>query len=419
MKKSPPHFLLIVPLLLGLSSCGSQSGFDNGGGSPGGSGKTVRFIALGDVGTGYCTEVEDTEICEQPQSIDEEHGQVAVAQVVKQVCALRGCDFATMAGDNIYEQGVTSADDQRFQDTFEIPYAELDFPFFASLGNHDNSNANMFAEIGGFYGDGRDNVRGDYQVEYTTRSQKWKMPARFYSVTWPQNTSSPLVELFVLDSSPLTHYIRDDSGWYSEGYEDYLLDQTAWLQGALAQSKATWKLALAHHPYISNGDHGNAGTYDQLEIPPPPSGPALDGCTAFPAGYAIVEPGTSPLTDPSCRGTQYKQMLEETICDQVDLMLQGHDHDLQWLLPTASCGKTEFLLSGAGGKFRSLRNESRNAARFQQGDTFGFAWVELSDSGAMTVAFYTVEHGPEGGVSGNVDGDGKPVPAYEETVSRQ
>lgn len=419
LMKVPQLLLFTAPLLLGLYGCGNQSGFNDGGSNPGGSGKTVHFVALGDVGTGYCTEIEDTDVCPQPQSIDSEHGQMAVADVMRQVCELRGCDFATLAGDNIYEQGVDSADDFRFQDTFEIPYANFDFPFFVALGNHDNSVANQFAEIGGFYGDGRSNVKGDYQVEYTAQSSKWNMPSRFYSETWPKGSSNPLVELFVLDSSPLTHYLRDDSGWYSEGYEDYLMDQTAWLQGALAQSKAPWKIALAHHPYLSNGDHGNAGTYDQIEIPPPPSGPALDGCTAFPLGYGVIEPGTNPLTDPSCRGTQYKQMLEETVCGDVDLFLQGHDHDLQWLNAVADCGKTEFILSGAGGKFRSLRNESRNSVRFQQGDTFGFAWVELSDAGTMTVAFYTVDHGPEGGVSRNTDADGNPVPAYEETINRQ
>ncbi len=401
-----------------MVACGQQSGFSGDNQPPGSNGKSVRFIALGDVGTGYCTEIADPETCPQPQSIDEEHGQMAVAEVMEQVCTLRGCDFATIAGDNIYEQGVTSADDFRFFDTFEIPYAAFDFPFFITLGNHDNSQANALAEEGGFFGEGRSNVRGDYQVEYTTRSDKWMLPARYYSETWPRGSSNPLVELFVLDSSPLTHYIRDDSGWFSEGFEEYLLDQTAWLQGALAQSQARWKLALAHHPYISNGDHGNAGSYDLAEIPPPAAGPALDGCTAFPLGYSVVEPGTTPLADPSCRGEQYRQMLEATICDEVDLMLQGHDHDLQWLRAVESCGKTEFLLSGAGGKFRSLRNESRNPVRFQQGDTFGFAWVELTESGAMTIAFYAVEHAEGGGgISRSVDESGAPVPVYEETVA--
>ncbi|MGJ8668419.1 MAG: metallophosphoesterase [Oceanococcus sp.] len=410
---------LWIPFVLGVAllGCNADQGHNAGNGS-GAAGGKVRFIALGDVGTGYCTEVEDTDICPQPQSIDEEHGQVAVAQVVEQVCALRGCDFATMAGDNIYEQGVDAVDSFRFQDTFEIPYQNLNFPFFAALGNHDNSLANSLAEQGGFYGEGRSNARGDFQVEYSARSSKWVMPARFYSETWPRGSANPLVELFVIDSSPLSHYLRDETGWYSEGFEDYLLDQTAWLQEKVSSSKARWKLALAHHPYISNGDHGNAGSYDEIELPPPSSGPALDGCTAFPVGYGVVEPGTFPLADPSCRGAQYKQMLEETICGEVDLMLQGHDHDLQWLLPNESCSKTQFILSGAGGKFRELRNESRNAVRMQQGGTFGFFWVEMDASGSMTVATYAVEHGENGGVSSSEDEQGNPIPVFEETVAQ-
>ena len=47
-------------------------------------GKIVRFIAVGDTGTG-------------------KEGQYQVANAIEKVCAAHGCDFALGLGDNIYE----------------------------------------------------------------------------------------------------------------------------------------------------------------------------------------------------------------------------------------------------------------------------------------------------------------------------
>ena len=65
--------------------------------------KTVRFIAIGDMGTG-------------------DDGQYKVAAALESVCAERGCDFAIGLGDNIYEAGVDSVSDIQFQTKFEDPY---------------------------------------------------------------------------------------------------------------------------------------------------------------------------------------------------------------------------------------------------------------------------------------------------------
>jgi tartrate-resistant acid phosphatase type 5 len=39
--------------------------------------------------------------------------------------------------DNFYDEGVDSLDDEQFQTKFELPYADIDFPFWVVLGNHD------------------------------------------------------------------------------------------------------------------------------------------------------------------------------------------------------------------------------------------------------------------------------------------
>ena len=98
----------------------------------------VSFIAIGDTGTG-------------------EEKQYKVAAAMKEVCDELGCDFALGLGDNIYETGVDSVDDVQFIDKFEKPYADVDFPFYMTLGNHDN---------GWLSGDGLDNDKGEFQVDY-------------------------------------------------------------------------------------------------------------------------------------------------------------------------------------------------------------------------------------------------------------
>ncbi|WP_020648856.1 metallophosphoesterase [Solimonas variicoloris] len=353
-----------------LAACGGSSG-----GGESGTGK-ARFIALGDTGAPAPDGEADN-----------------VAKVVAAVCAQRGCDFATMAGDNIYETGADSADDPIFQAAFETPYQDLDFPFFVALGNHDNSLA--------IPGGGGANARGDAQVDYAMSAHnaagKWVMPARYYSVTWPRDASTPLAEFFVIDSSPITHYLDDPNAeWRGDALQAYIAEQQTFLQDGMAASQARWKFALAHHPYISNGDHGNAGDYER--------GSGADICVL-----------QGVLVSGSCRGADYKAFLEQTICDQADIFLNGHDHNLYWLKPVAGCGKTQHILSGAGSKARSTLDAARNEAYFQTGDSFGFFWIEL-DGDTARVAVYTVK---AGGEPAQVDAAGRPAPAYEMSFRRQ
>jgi len=356
---------LLIATALVLAGC--QGGSDEIGSGGGSSGGVVRFIVLGDSGA-------------PPESGD-------VAKIVEKVCAQRGCDFAVGAGDNIYDQGADSVDDPIFQSAFEEPYKNLDFPFFMALGNHDNSNSPL--------GGGGTNERGDHEVAYTAKSSKWTMPSRYYTQGWPRGSSKPVVELFVLDSSPITHFFNDlNPAWNGANLETYIAEQKTDMQAALAASKATWKFALAHHPYVSNGMHGNAGNYE--------GGAQPDLCAL--AG----------LISPSCRGADYKVFLEQTICDKVDVFFNGHDHELYWLKPVAACGKTHHILSGAASKHRGIQDEARNEAFYQVGDTHGFFWVELRGN-RFTGAAYRVG---AGGIATDVDDKGEPKPAFEMSFTK-
>jgi hypothetical protein len=338
--------------LLVLAGCGGEDAAPALAGSPGSddvpaapeapSGEPpvaaarVRFIALGDSGTGSA-------------------GQYAVGAAIARLCAEKsegdgraGCDLVLGFGDNIYENGPEDAFDVQFEDKFEQPFAPVDLPFYMVLGNHDNT--------GYIAGDGTNNARGDIEVAYHYRdgrsSERWQMPARYYQFHAGGDDGAPLVSFFALDSNPLASTGADsDSRFRQSAYGQAQLN---WLVDAMAGSSATWRFAFAHHPYLSNGEHGNAGNYDGI-------------------------PGDIL---PVAAGRRWQSFLQQGVCDQADMYFAGHDHDLQLLAPVSDCGRTRFMVSGAAGKTRSLADAERNDASFQQGERYGFFWVEARDADA-------------------------------------
>jgi hypothetical protein len=251
----------------------------------------IHFVVLGDAGTG-------------------DDNQRAVANGMTQVCAANGCDFALYVGDNFYSDGVSSIDDSQFQDKFEVPYAALNFPFHAVAGNHDYGGG----------GGGYDAWRTDLEVEYTSHSTKWSMPDQFYTFTEGDST------FIGLDTTAL------DWGNTAE--------QAAWIPGAVADATTTWKFAFGHHPYLSNGSHGNANS-------------------------------------------NFAPFVEANLCGQIDVYFSGHDHDLEWLEST--CPGTEFIVSGGGGAGTYSLNG--NDPAYFASETHGFLWVEV-DGRNLTGVFY-------------------------------
>jgi 3',5'-cyclic AMP phosphodiesterase CpdA len=208
-------------------------------------------------------------------------------------------DFVILLGDNIYEHGVTSVDDPKWQTSFEQVYTAPSvqkIPWYAALGNHD-------------YGG---NVQA--QIDYSAKSNKWKMPARKYS--FEKNIDDSTTILFVIiDTSPfVTSYKTVNKG------NDELSDASVtelgrmepsaelqWIDSVLSHTKAKWKVVAGHHPVYSGGEHGN--TSELVEL--------------------------------------LKPVLEK---NNVNLYLCGHDHDMQYLKAPES--NVNYFVSGAGSKLR-------------------------------------------------------------------
>ncbi|MGS2811195.1 metallophosphoesterase [Nocardia sp. MW-W600-9] len=290
--------------------------------APGATGRTARILITGDAGTGSRT-------------------QWAVADAARAFHAREPFTMALGLGDNIYDTGPNGPDDAQFATKFEDPNAGLDFPWAMVLGNHDTSAV--------FPGDGGWLTRGNFEVEYHAKSRRWWMPSRYYSVRVPEE--NPVVEFFVLDVNPLAAYIPPllDPYWSVDG--QYMNEQRAWLDRALAESTAPWKIACTHHAYISNGPHGDAGNYEGLPIEP-------------------------------INGVHAKRFFEDHVLGKVSFLLSGHDHTLQVLEPTAAMKGTRQLVSGAAGKTASGQpaapKGSAHPALYETQHELGFMVMDVS-----------------------------------------
>lgn len=247
----------------------------------------IRFVVIGDTGAG-------------------DIGQYLVAQALADVCDAEGCDFVLLVGDNIYPDGVTSTTDPLWTTVFEDPYVDVDAQFWAVMGNHD-------------WGHTMDTAYLDAQVDYTSVSSKWYMPSDYYT------------------------RVEGDATFY--GIDTWLIDngeglaQESWLPNERTNSTTSWNILFGHHPYVSNGIHGNAS--GDLET-----------------------------------------FFDSYVCGEYDVYFCGHDHNLQWLEP--SCGTT-FFVSGGGHSTYPITG-TVNPAYFAE-ESMGFLWVEIVGD-ELTGVFY-------------------------------
>jgi tartrate-resistant acid phosphatase type 5 len=227
----------------------------------------INLIAVGDFGNGKPTQKTD-------------------AETMATYVAKTGIQFnaALTVGDNFYVH-MKDVNDWQFQSVFEDMYdaRRLNFQWFATAGNHDFEKAD----------NGKAKIELEREYSALHPDSRWKCLARWYRVDFPQGAQKPLVTALMLDSSMPR---MTPAEWEA---------QKKWIGEQLADSDATWKIACAHHPFFSNGSHGDNGVL-QLEWGP------------------IFKKGG------------------------LDMYIGGHDHDLQHLeLPG---WPISFVQAGGGGQ---------------------------------------------------------------------
>jgi len=235
-----------------------------------------------------------------------------VADQMGSAAAKRHCRFIVSVGDNFYEKGVQTITDPQWKSSFEAVYTSpaLGVPWYVILGNHDY------------------NGRPQAQLDYAKTRPNWKMPARYFSVVEPISKADK-VEFFFIDTSPFVEEYRKKEDMRDEITSQDTAAQVAWLDQALTNSKAAWRIVIGHHPIFSGGsEHG-----DQPEL------------------IRAINP-----------------LLEK---HQVPAYFNGHDHDLQHIVR----GSVEYFTTGAGSKVREPG--ATEGSRFYRG-TPGFMAVTLT-----------------------------------------
>ncbi len=272
--------------------------------------QSVSFIAFGDWGR------------------DGKYKQTETAEAMGNYAAIHKTDFILTLGDNIYDKGVSSVTDSKWQTSFENIYTSqsLQIPWYVTLGNHD-------------YGG---NVQA--QIDYSSVSSRWKLPSRYYSFTQNVGENTQLL-IVVIDSSPFITSYRTYSKGNDELNESSVNDlnsqdtkkQLVWLDSVLSASNAKWKIVAGHHPVYSGGDHGNIAE--------------------------LIE--------------QVEPILEK---NKVQLYLAGHDHDMQYLKKEGY--SVNYFVAGTGSKLR--KTSAIEFTKFAESQN-GFLSVAITNSDIRAV----------------------------------
>lgn len=288
-------------MILLLTACFSSSPPAPRSSTPPSSSTPVRFIALGDVG-----KISST--------------QRKVGEAIGRVCAGRPCDFGLLLGDNLYPKGMESDDDPRMDQAFTEMYGDLGLVFHAVLGNHD-------------YGLG-ERARAERQIAFGKRTPSFHMPDFTYT------------------------FVHGDAAFFALDTDDVFFNghdaQAAWLDAHLEADDHRWKVVFGHHPYRSNGKHGNAGQYE---------------------GWANV---------PYLSGNALFSLFEDHVKGRADLYVSGHDHNLQAMVHEG----LPLIVSGSGGSAREMVDRGNDLLLGHA--VPGFAWVELGER--LTIETFD-EHG--------------------------
>lgn len=160
---------------------------------------SVRFMVVGDTGTGT----------QQQQEL---------ADVMLRYRALFPFEFALLMGDNLY--GGEKAEDfkKKFEDIYK-PLLDDKVKFYASLGNHDESNQ------------------------------------RFY-------------DLFNMNGEEYYRFTKGNVAFYALNSNYMDKRQVKWLEDELVKDTSEWKIAFFHHPpYSSGGKHGSSSGVREVVEP--------------------------------------------------------------------------------------------------------------------------------------------------------
>jgi tartrate-resistant acid phosphatase type 5 len=195
--------------------------------------------------------------------------QYEVAKAITEYCRENGCTAVFHTGNILAKEGIESIGDPKFETRFETPYQKLNMPFYMSLGSHD------------YWG------CVDCLVDYSEQSEKWELPAKYYTATFPE------VNFYVTDSQ--------DFGQTAE--------QESWLIQQIENNSESdaWDVVIGHKALI---------TFDEVR-----------------------------------NGENWKgeEEMQEIVCDSADLYVSGTSFILEYFDQISENCPTGQISSGSGG----------------------------------------------------------------------
>lgn len=172
--------------------------------------------------------------------------------------------FLISTGDNFYSSGVSSVDDDHFDQSYRNVYNHVplsSIPWYSVLGNHDH--------IG--------NIAA--QVQFTTRDPRWNMPATYFAQRFADN----LVAIF-LDTTPFVAGEDGENARQKNGQNQHA--QLRWLKRQLADSPpSAYFLIIGHHNLYTMSTAGHLGSNELRDMLEPVLMPYKDRTLAYISGH--------------------------------------------------------------------------------------------------------------------------------------
>jgi tartrate-resistant acid phosphatase type 5 len=258
------------------------------------------------------------------------HNQSDVAAVMGEVAHTTRPDFVISTGDNFYDSGLSSVQDDLFRSSFVDVYSSPSLkgvPWHAVLGNHDYGESGLSApekcpaaDPDCFY-----SPLHELDVGLRTRDPRWHCER-----TFELSLGEGKAEIFFIDTNPFIEAYRNMSwaGQVGGLNEQSWRGQLKEFEGRLAASKAQWKLVVGHHPvYSSGGAHGDTAELQQY-----------------------IEP-----------------LLHKY---NVQAYFSGHDHHLEHLRVPKQQHDVDYIISGAGSQVRPVRDDEKESEFAYYGSGF-------------------------------------------------
>ncbi|KAL3109534.1 hypothetical protein niasHT_011689 [Heterodera trifolii] len=199
------------------------------------------------------------------------YAQTKVARAMAKIGRRHRTHFVVNVGDNFYFNGVQTAFDGRFEDSFEEIYdqPELLVPWYTIAGNHDHLG-NVTAQL----------ARTDFSSRWTFPRLFYKVRLSFDGLSSPSAPSAVRVDLLMLDTVVLcgnTVDVQGDSlfNWLfaqkrepngpSAEHRQLAVQQWAWIEQQMRRSDADYLFVVGHYPIHSVSEHGSFACLRRLD----------------------------------------------------------------------------------------------------------------------------------------------------------